>query len=202
MTLPVRVDGPDTALNTLVLAHGAGSGMDHPFLTAAAHALAAPHLRVVRFEFPYRAAKKRMPDRMPTLMAAMREVAVRHGRGKLCLGGKSMGGRVATMLADELAAAAVIVFGYPFHPPAKPEQLRTTHLRTLETPTLILQGERDPFGTHDEVATYDLSAAITVQWFADGDHDLAPRARSGHESAGHQRAAFAAAAAFVAQRLA
>jgi predicted alpha/beta-hydrolase family hydrolase len=87
-----------------------------------------------------------------------------------------MGGRVASMLADhDERVEGVVCLGYPFHPPGKPEQLRTVHLETMETPTLICQGERDPFGGPDEVAEYPLSPAVTVRWFADGDHGLKPR---------------------------
>jgi predicted alpha/beta-hydrolase family hydrolase len=199
--LELRVDGPGDAATTVVLAHGAGAGMDHPFLTAVATGLAAAGLRVVRFEFPYqrdaRAGNGRAPDRLPVLQATLREAVAAAGAQRLVLMGKSMGGRVATTLADELGAASVVVFGYPFHPPRRPEQLRTAHLATLRTPTLILQGERDPFGTRDDVAGYVLAPAITVQWFADGDHSLAPRKRSGHTAAAHFAAAVAAAAAFA-----
>jgi predicted alpha/beta-hydrolase family hydrolase len=199
--LELRWDGPKDAARTVVLAHGAGAGMDHPFLAAVATGLAAAALRVVRFEFPYqrdiRAGHRRAPDRLPVLQATLREVVAGAGPGPIVLAGKSMGGRVATTLADELGAAAVVVFGYPFHPPKKPEQLRTAHLATLRTPTRILQGERDPFGTRDEVASYALSPAISVQWFADGDHSLVPRRSSGHTAEGHLAAAIATAAAFA-----
>ena len=90
-----------------------------------------------------------------------------------------MGGRMASLIADEVGAAALFCLGYPFHPPGKPERLRTEHLETIATPTLILQGERDPFGTRDEVAGYSLSKAITPHWMPDGNHDLAPRKKSG-----------------------
>jgi len=199
--LDLQWNGPGDAAVTVVLAHGAGAGMDHGFLVAIAEGLAAAGLRVVRFEFPYqrdaRASHRRAPDRMPVLQACMREVVAVAGPGKIVLAGKSMGGRVATMLADELHAAAVVVFGYPFHPPKEPTRLRTAHLATLRSRTLILQGERDPFGTRAEVATYELSPSITVQWLADGDHSLAPRKSSGHSADEHLATAIAAAAAFV-----
>jgi predicted alpha/beta-hydrolase family hydrolase len=202
--LELRWNGPADAGTTVVLAHGAGAGMDHAFLVAVAEGLATAGLRVVRFEFPYqrdaRAGNRRAPDRMPVLQACLRDVVAACGSTRLVLAGKSMGGRVATMLADELRAAAAIVFGYPFHPPKDPTKLRTAHLATLRTPTLILQGERDPFGTRPEVETYALSPAITVQWLADGDHSLAPRRSSGHTAAEHLATAIAAAAAFAAGR--
>src|SRR4029079_4451141 len=85
---------------------------------------------------------------------------------------KSMGGRMASMVADELHVAALICLGYPFHPPGRPERLRTAHLEHLPTPTLITQGARDPFGTPDDVAGYTLSPAITLHWVQGADHDL------------------------------
>ena len=199
--IAMQVDGPTDARATIVLAHGAGAGMDHPFLATVARGLADHGFRVVRFDFPYRTAGKRAPDRMPVLQAAMREVVASCAAGPIVLAGKSMGGRVATMLADELAVPAVVVFGYPFHPPDEPTKLRTAHLAALRTPTLILQGERDEFGTRDEVAGYPLAKTITVQWFADGDHSLEPRKRSGHSAAGHLQTAINSAAAFVAQHV-
>ncbi|MBL9078663.1 MAG: alpha/beta hydrolase [Planctomycetes bacterium] len=198
---PILRDGPRSTQATIVLAHGAGAGMDHPFLAQVAAGLAEAGFAVVRFEFPYqhaaRSGRRRGPDRLPVLQDSMREVVRAHAPAPFVLAGKSMGGRVATTIADDLGAAGVIVFGYPFHPPRRPTQLRTEHLRTLRTPTLILQGERDPFGTRAEVAGYELAPAIRVEWSADGDHSLAPRQRSGHTAAGHLAAAIAAAAAFA-----
>lgn len=195
--VPVLRDGPDDAPATVVLAHGAGAGMTHAFLAAVAAGIAAAGYAVVRFDFPYRAAKKKVPDAMPVLQDALRSVVHEHARGPFVLAGKSMGGRVATMVADELGARGVVVFGYPFHPPAKPQQLRTAHLATLRTPTLVLQGERDEFGTRDEVAGYTLSPAIEVLWLPDGDHSLAPRRRSGFTPQQHLATAIARAVAFV-----
>ena len=112
--------------------------------------------------------------------------------GPLVIGGKSMGGRVASMVADELFAdgkiAGLLCLGYPFHPPAKPDQLRTKHLAELATPTLICQGTRDEFGSREEVAGYDLSERIELLWLEDGDHDLKPRKSiSGFSAADHLR---------------
>ena len=201
MTTPVLVDGPGNAACTVVLAHGAGAGMEHPFLAAVAAGLAARDLRVVRFEFPYqhaaRSGVRRSPDRMPVLQQTLRDVVAAHAGPRFALAGKSMGGRVATMLADDLGARACVVFGYPFHPPKEPTKLRTAHLATLRTPTRILQGERDPFGTRDEVATYPLSPAIDVVWLADGDHSLAPRKRSGFTAEQHLATAIAQAADWI-----
>lgn len=182
---PYLTDGPPTAPHTFVFAHGAGGAMDTPFMTRVARGLAERGIRVVRFEFPYMAArraggKRGAPDRQPVLLEAFRRVVAEHGGGRaVAIGGKSMGGRMASMVADELAVRALVCLGYPFHPPGKPQQLRTEHLRSLRTPTLILQGTRDPFGTQDEVLTYELSKAIRVEWVPDGDHSFKPRAKSG-----------------------
>lgn len=193
---------PDATRGTVVLAHGAGAGMTHPFLAGVATHLAGAGLPVVRFDFPYRTAGRKAPDRMPVLQATLREVVREHARGPVVLMGKSMGGRVATMLADELGVRGCVVFGYPFHPPDDPTNLRTAHLATLRTPTLVLQGERDEFGTPAEVATYGLSAQVRLQWFVDGDHSLVPRKASGCTAAGHFAAACAAALEFARDRLA
>ena len=101
-----------------------------------------------------------------------------------------MGGRVASMIADDAYSshqiAGLLCLGYPFHPPAKPTQLRTKHLAHLETPTLVVQGTRDEFGTRDEVSGYDLSSRIDIVWLEDGDHDLKPRKKvSGFSAADH-----------------
>lgn len=190
-------DGPAAAPATVVLAPGAGAGMRHSFLAAVAARFVAAGLAVVRFDFPYRTAGKRAPDAMPVLQQTLRDVVAAHAPTPFVLAGKSMGGRVATMIADQLAAAAVVVFGYPFHPPGKPLQLRTAHLATLRTPTLIVQGERDAFGTPPEVAGYALAPAIELCWLPDGDHSLTPRARSGTTAAANLATACARAIAFV-----
>lgn len=197
-------DGPTAAPITVLLAHGAGAGKQHPFLARFATGLAAHGLRVARFDYPYmqdiaRTGVRRGPDRMPVLLEAHRAAVVACGvpRAHLVLAGKSMGGRVSTMLADEVGCRAAIAIGYPFHPPRKPEQLRTAHLTTLRTRCLILQGERDPFGTRAEVAHYPLADAIRVEWFADGNHSLEPRRQSGATAEQHLQRAIATAAAFA-----
>ena len=178
-------DGPDDASITYAFAHGAGGAMDTPFMTTVARALGERGIRVVRFEFPYMAArrtggKRGAPDRPAVLLETFREVVAQFGGGKrVFIGGKSMGGRIATMVADELSVRGVVCFGYPFHPPGQAAKVRTAHLETLATPMLVLQGERDPFGNREDVATYTLSPSIRVEWIADGDHSLKPRAKSG-----------------------
>jgi predicted alpha/beta-hydrolase family hydrolase len=183
-----RFDGPAAAAVTLILAHGAGAGMDHPFLARVARGLAAAGLRVVRFEFPYMAKRRGAgggrggrPDPPAVLEASWRRVIeeVTPGARRLAIGGKSMGGRIASMVADAADVDALICLGYPFHPPGRPERLRTAHLAGLTTPALIVQGTRDPFGTREEVEGYTLSPSIRVHWIEDGDHSLAPRKSSG-----------------------
>ena len=191
-------DGPDDASVTILLAHGAAAPMDSASMTATATALAAAGFRVARFEFGYMAARRtaegrKPPPRAETLNPEYRSaVAELDAKGPLVIGGKSMGGRVASMIADELYAegkiAGLLCLGYPFHPPGKPEQLRTRHLADLKTPTLICQGTRDEFGTREDVAGYALSDRIELLWLEDGDHDLKPRKSiSGFSAADHLR---------------
>jgi predicted alpha/beta-hydrolase family hydrolase len=188
-------DGPEKSPTTILLAHGAGAPMDSASMTATAQALAAAGFRVARFEFGYMAARRsgqrKPPPRaesvQPEYIAA---IAALDAKGRLIIGGKSMGGRVASMIADAMLGqgkiAGLLCLGYPFHPPEKPQQLRTAHLAGLKTPTLIVQGTRDPFGTPDEVAGYQLSKAIELLWLEDGDHDLKPRKSiSGFSTADH-----------------
>jgi predicted alpha/beta-hydrolase family hydrolase len=181
----ILVDGPAAAQATLLLAHGAGAPMDSPFMEAMAQGLAACGWRVVRFEFPYMArqrlsGRKSAPDRLPVLQACFRAlVEQERGHGPLLIGGKSMGGRIASLLADELAVAGCLCLGYPFHPPGRPDNLRIEHLAALRTPTLILQGERDSFGRRGEVERYPLSAAIELAWLTAGDHSFKPTRSSG-----------------------
>ncbi|MFT5528325.1 MAG: putative alpha/beta-hydrolase family hydrolase [Pirellulaceae bacterium] len=178
------IDGPATAKAIFILAHGAGAGMTSPFLQYFAQQLAENRVRVVRFEFPYMArarttGKKGGPDRLPKLQESFASVVSENRRKHILIGGKSMGGRVASTVADELGVAGLVCLGYPFHPVGKPEKLRTEHLADLRTPALILQGERDTFGNQQEVANYKLSQSIDVRWLPDGDHSFKPRKSSG-----------------------
>jgi len=204
------ISGPEDAAWTVLLAHGAGAGMETPFLARISELLAERGLRVARFEFGYMAARRAGGRRRPapkaeTLMpeyrAAVDAVRMDRFRGRLAIGGKSMGGRVASMVADELHAAgsvgALVCLGYPFHPPGMPEKTRTAHLATLSCPALIIQGERDPFGNRAEVAGYGLAAGIEIAWSSDGDHDLGPRGASGFTRKGNLAAAADAVAAFL-----
>jgi predicted alpha/beta-hydrolase family hydrolase len=189
-------DGPADARFTILLAHGAGAPMDSASMTAATKALVATGFRVARFEFAYMAARRASDTRKPPPKAELlipeynSAIEALDVKGGLIIGGKSMGGRVASMIASELHAArrikGLLCLGYPFHPPGKPEKLRTGHLETLATPALICQGTRDEFGTKDEVGTYKLSHRIELLWLEDGDHDLKPRKSiSGFSAADH-----------------
>lgn len=199
-------DGPDDAPTTIVLAHGAGAPMNTPFMNSVARGLAARGgVRVVRFEFPYMRARRETkrrtgaPDREPVLRNSWKEVVEGLGGGAgLVIGGKSMGGRIASLIADEVGARALVCLGYPLHPPGRPEKLRTKHLETLRTPAIIVQGTRDPFGTREDVAAYTLSPAIRVVWLEDGDHSWKPRASSGRSEAQNMADGIAAVLQFLA----
>ena len=192
----------------LILAHGAGALMDSPFLQTMAESLAARGLAVLRFEFAYMAArrldgKKRPPNPQAQLLQQWREVytQVRQVRqqvaGPLAIGGKSMGGRMASLLADELGADALVCLGYPFYAVGKPEKPRVAHLAELCTPTLIIQGERDALGDRQAVADYTLSETIKLCWLTAGDHDLKPLKSSGFTHQQHMQTAADAIAQFL-----
>ncbi|EJM22540.1 alpha/beta family hydrolase [Pseudomonas sp. GM25] len=190
---------------TLILAHGAGAPMDSEWMTDVAGRLAGLGINVLRFEFPYMAQRrvdgsKRPPNPAPKLLECWREVygLVRlHVAGVLAVGGKSMGGRMASLLADELGADALVCLGYPFYAVGKPEKPRVEHLAGLKTRTLIVQGERDALGNRDAVEAYDLSPSIEVFWLAAGDHDLKPLKVSGFTHEQHLAAAAQKVAAFL-----
>ncbi|MCP4821722.1 MAG: alpha/beta fold hydrolase [Shimia sp.] len=175
--------GQDQYGPTFVFAHGSGAAMDTPFMETVAQGLAARGVRVVRIEFSYMAARrtggaKRPPPKVALLEQEYRDVLQELAlEGTVVIGGKSMGGRVASMIADDLGSTGVLCLGYPFHPKGKPDRLRTAHLQVMQTPTLICQGSRDPLGTHEEVVGYGVSGQVEVAWFEDGDHDLKPRKR-------------------------
>lgn len=177
---------------TVFLAHGAGAGMDSDFMGEVGRLLESIGLKVIAFNFPYmerikQEGKRRPPDPMPKLMDAFRAVVQAHIKEgeSFWLAGKSMGGRVASLLADELKPQGVFVFGYPFHPQGKPDTLRTEHLLEIETPIDIFQGTRDKLGAKEEVLTYNLPPQVRLHWCEDGDHDLKPRVRSGFTQQQH-----------------
>ncbi len=192
----------------LVLAHGAGAPMDVPFMDVIAVGVAAHGMRVSRFEFPYMAkrrfdGKKRGPDTQKVLLNTWREVIAKlAGDLPLFIGGKSMGGRMASLVADEPGVTGVVCLGYPFHPAGKPDRLRVEHLITLPCPALIVQGERDALGTRAEVAGYPLADTIQLVWMPDGDHSLKPRKRSGYTEADHLQRTVDAIVAFMTEQVA
>jgi predicted alpha/beta-hydrolase family hydrolase len=207
----MRTDGSPDAKCHLVLAHGAGAPMTSPFLETITRLLIERGLRVSRFEFPYMAArreggKRRPPPKAERLTDDYRQVVAAFSaeppRGQaLLIGGKSMGGRVASLIADDCFAqgriAGLVCLGYPFHPIGKPDQLRTSHLENLRCPTLIVQGERDPFGARVEIEDYQLSPSIRFHWAGDGDHDLGPRGGSGYTRSSNLAAAADAVGTFA-----
>ena len=207
---PLLGDGsPERARATVVLAHGAGAPMDSGFMNDVAAGLAAAGFAAARFEFPYMHARREGkrgggPNPAPVLLDTWRQViAAIDARGvsrrAIVIGGKSMGGRIASMVADDEGVLGLVCLGYPFHPPGKPATpVRLNHLATLTTPTLIVQGARDQFGTEDEVPGYALSRAVTVHWLADGDHSFKPRKKtSGRTEKENVEEAIATVAAFI-----
>lgn len=193
----------------IVLAHGAGAGMDHPFMQTIAEGLAAENIEVVRFNFPYMVkrgedGRKRPPDRQPKLLASFAEIiAAQDDSLPLYIAGKSMGGRMATLLQAEQqlpAIKGILCLGYPFHAPGKTEQWRAEHFPELSCPTLIIQGERDSFGNREEIAAHRLPENISTLFMPDGDHSLKPRKKSGHSEAENLKNTVKAMAAFIKER--
>ena len=177
-------DGAPRAL--FVFAHGAGAGQHHPFMAGVSKALATHGIDVVTFDFPYKRLQKSAPDRPPVLEQAFRDVVEAARRWskatRLFIGGKSMGGRIATHLAAAgvESLSGVVCFGYPLHPPGKPAQLRVAHLASVTAPMLVIQGERDTFGTPDELRPHleAMTAEVRLHVIPRGDHSLTVRGRS------------------------
>jgi predicted alpha/beta-hydrolase family hydrolase len=197
----ICIDGDISRLPLLVLAHGAGAPMDSEFMNRITELLLERGIAVARFEFPYMVerrlhGKKRPPNQQKVLLACWCSVVQRlrklmlqlDSTQLLFIGGKSMGGRMASLIADECAIKGLVCLGYPFHPAGKPEKTRTEHLRSLKTPSLIVQGTRDKLGNVSDVAGYDLSDNIKMFWLEDGDHDFKPRVKSGLTQAQHMQA--------------
>ena len=190
---------------TLILAHGAGAAMDSAFMQAMVERLVQRDIRVLRFEFPYMAARRvdgvrRPPNAQSLLLDCWKQayqLAKSHYPGFLAIGGKSMGGRMASMLADELPADALVCLGFPFHAVGKADQPRVAHLAGLHTPTLIVQGERDPMGNRQTVEGYPLSPTVRLHWLEAADHDFKPLKRSGLSHVQHLESAADAVAGFL-----
>jgi predicted alpha/beta-hydrolase family hydrolase len=185
-TTAMRYVAPDPASpGRIILAHGAGAGQRHPFIAGLAGSLAAAGIDVWTFNFPYMEQKRRLPDRAPVLEHCFRQVIGRARQsagdpGRWFIGGKSMGGRIATHLAAQGDRIdGVFALGYPLHPPGKPQQQRSAHLPAIGVPVLIIQGERDTFGTPAELEPViaRMSAPVTLEVVPGGDHSLAVRGR-------------------------
>lgn len=205
---PFLLDGAADAAVHVVFAHGAGAPMDTPFMAFFARALAERGHHVLRFEFPYMARRradggKRPPDRAPVLQAAFHDVITavrtRFAPRRLVLMGKSMGGRMASLVAAQEQADAVVALGYPFHPAGKPlfAADRLGHLPDFPLPLLICQGTRDSLGDRVLVEGLPLSPQVAVHWLEDGDHSLKPRKASGRTEADNLAEAAAAVDAFL-----
>lgn len=177
--------------------------MDSPFMTAIADGLGVAGIRVVRFEFPYMrtmrsGGARRPPDPPQVLIQAWRTVLADVGHASdVVIGGKSMGGRIASVVADEAGVRGLVCLGFPFHAPGKAAGRRVEHLETVRTPMLILQGERDPFGSRAEVEGYTFSPAVRVVFVPDGDHSFRPRGARSTTEAENLRLAVGETARFV-----
>ena len=204
-SVPLHIDEPagGQPARTIVLAHGAGAGMDSAFMREMAQALVAESFRVVRFDFPYMQERTHTgkrggrPDSPAALEAAWIRVVEQLGdASSVVIGGKSMGGRIASMVADRLGVKGLVCLGYPFHPAGNPQTLRVAHLRELRTPCLILQGERDALGGREEISRYVLSPSIRIVYLKDGDHSFKPRKDSGTTYASNMALAMGEVASF------
>ena len=200
--MEILLNGPINE-QILLLAHGAGAPMDSEFMNTLALELGELGVSVARFEFSYMqkrrlTGKKSPPDRQEKLLTQWKEVIESFGGAeRLVIGGKSLGGRMATMIATKENVKGVVCLGYPFHPVGKPEKLRVNHLKDINKPTLIVQGERDALGSYEEVKSYDLPKQIKMHWLPDGDHSFKPRIRSGYLYEDHMSQAALYVAQFV-----
>ena len=204
------VSGSDSAPLRVLLAHGAGAGMDSPFMAAMADGLAEQGWQVLRFEFPYMqrqrsSGKKRPPDKAEVLLDSFRDQVRALAAGQAPGDRWQVDGRAHRQPAGgcpvrRATIQACLCLGYPFHPLGKPERLRTDHLAELRTPTLVVQGERDAMGRQDEVITYNLSEQLELAWMPDGDHSFKPRKSSGHSEASNWALAIEAMDRFLRQQ--
>jgi uncharacterized protein len=195
--------GADRAV---LLAHGAGADMHAAALMVVAAALADAKIPTLRFNFPYKAAGRRSPDRPPVLMGAVRDARdelaarARVEPDRIVLGGRSMGGRMGSMVAAEDGAYGLALLGYPLHPPGKPQQRRVEHFGKLTMPVLFASGTRDPFGTPDELQrdAANIMGRVSFYWVETGDHAFKPLKASGVTPAAALDRVAAAVVAFVA----
>jgi uncharacterized protein len=181
----VLFDGPEKSAAFVVLGHGAGAGMKSDFMETIAQALGSRGIRVCRFNFPYMEQGRKAPDRQPVLEEAFeRVVQAMAPKGRcLVLGGKSLGGRIASHVAAGVGARGLVFLGYPLHPPGRPDRIRDAHLKDLDVPMLFVEGTRDPFcplETLDRVRAGISHSDLTV--IQDGDHSLKVRKSSGRST--------------------
>lgn len=190
---PLEVRGMP-CVGRLLLTHGAGAGQTSHFMQRLRESLALHGVQVWGIDFSYmqriwHEGRRRPPPRIESLvdeLAVWRDALIplaSAAPSPLWLGGKSMGGRVSSLLAARDEAPGLALFGYPFHPPGKPERTRLSHWPNLTCPTWVLQGTRDPFGRESEVREYALPATVHMHFLDDGDHDWQPRRRAGHDQA-------------------
>ncbi len=187
-TIDVEYQGPKRGADRAVLlAHGAGADMHAATLTTVADALADARIPSLRFNFPHRAAGRRAPDRPPVLEAAVRDAAAELARRaklppeRVVYGGRSMGGRIGSIVAATDGALGLVLLGYPLHPPGKPERLRVEHFAKLRMPVLFVSGTRDAFGTPAELKKHAkaIKGTVTFHWIETGDHGFKPLKSSG-----------------------
>ncbi len=178
--------GPGNGTHVVILAQGSGMPMDAPPLETIAKGLGGHGIDVVRFEFPFMAARRndgapRSPDDDSSLAAHFAKVVAEISHpGRLVLAGWSLGGRIAVLIAPAIDAVALACLSYPFHPIGQPNAREALDdLRRLELPVLIIQGTRDAFGNREQIRGYRLAARVRVHWMEDGNHALQPRAQSG-----------------------
>lgn len=169
---------------TFIFAHGAGAPMDSEWMNSVTEELVKRNINVIRFEFPYMqerrvSGKKRPPNTKEILCKTFKEAIALVNAKELYIGGKSMGGRIASLISDEVNPKGLICLGFPFHAPGKTPKDRINHLKQLKTPTLICQGSRDSMGNFEDVQSYELSKKIKLHWLEDGDHSFKPRKKSG-----------------------
>jgi predicted alpha/beta-hydrolase family hydrolase len=182
------IQGPKRAKKKFILAHGAGAPMDSDWMNDLTDKLVERKIQVARFEFPYMRerrenGKKRPPNRAPVLIESWHEAIKEFGtaKDKIAIGGKSMGGRIASLVTQEELFGGLICLGFPFHAPGKPmKEERYQQLFKTKTPTLIVQGERDSMGTQEEVSALKLARKVKTHFLPDGDHSLKPRVKSGY----------------------
>ncbi|MEM7542501.1 MAG: alpha/beta family hydrolase [Pseudomonadota bacterium] len=199
------VNEPATAARaSFIFAHGAGAAMDTAFMNFIAEGLAAQYsIRCVRFEFPYMAArrvtgKRRAPDRPEVLKNAFLECLPRKEDTCVFIGGKSMGGRIASLLASEVRPAGVICLGFPLHSAGKPVNgERLECLKSISVPTCICQGTRDTMGNQGEIESIAWPELIQWHWLEDGDHSFKPRKASGHTIEDHLQTALEKTGEFI-----